>query len=1027
MKPDLIDHTLRGAPSALLLLLVGAMLSPAAVSGLHAQPVNASAATGTITGRIYNPATGEFVRNAEVAVAGTALTTFSGDGGTFTLAGVPAGEAVITVRYTGYTADPARVSVGPGATATVDITIVNSLAPRGAADTIRLAEFSVSAEREGNAKAIMEQRRNLNISTSVASDVFGDVAQGNVGEFLKYLPGVDIEYNSGIARSPILGGLDPQYVGVAIDGVKLASADAFVAYGNTENGTAGGQSRSVGFEAMVLSGIESIEISRTLSADMDADAPAGRINLKTKRAFDRKGRRITYQVGVGINSEDFTLERTSGFEDGKSRKVTPNTQFGYSETFLGDRLGVLFNFSQARNYSRADSILHTYHRAAPTAADPRPLVLTRISFGGGSSLISNLGGTLTLDYRFSPRFNVGLGVILNTYEDRFRQPVVLFNAATANTAAGTGRQTVSGDGLTSFRTNGGGSVEYSGGNQSKNTNTVTYTPQFEYTVGPLQVKGLLSYSRSKNDYESLERGFARTTVTNVLPADWRASRPSATAYQWTLEQLSGADWSDLANYRNPRLTNEGRSVFDELYNAQIDTRTRLGFGPATFLKFGGKVNEQRRESDNLVPYYLWAYNGPEGGPTGSWAFVKSPRRFELGSLGAPTAARLPAFPNNETIAQLIRDRPDLFTNVATAENYYQAFVQNRRDMRQFVTAAYGLGETQLGKVQLQGGLRWEETVTQSKEWDPRSAAEVGAAGFPVSATTRRATTIPGIQYQFLSKPRTTREGDYNNWFPSLSAKYNLSRAWAFQAGYNRAISRPPINALAGVWSVDDVNRIVNAPNPNLGPEVSDNVVARLAYYFEPVGSLTFQVAQNSITDFRVTEEFTATEFGYGNDPELSSYTFISTTNASNETVRFRSMEFGYNQALSFLPGILQGTNVNVAYTRLYSNGRRPGRVPHRASANISWAYQRYSLRVGAVWSDATPWTSVYGRWKPAETKIDLSGGYRLSPRANLFFQVRNITNQRLIVHEGWIEGEAGANYRTSNYGALWQFGVKGEF
>jgi len=40
-----------------------------------------SAATGTLSGRVFNPATGEFVRNAEVRVAGTDRLTYTGKGG----------------------------------------------------------------------------------------------------------------------------------------------------------------------------------------------------------------------------------------------------------------------------------------------------------------------------------------------------------------------------------------------------------------------------------------------------------------------------------------------------------------------------------------------------------------------------------------------------------------------------------------------------------------------------------------------------------------------------------------------------------------------------------------------------------------------------------------------------------------------------------------------------------------------------------------------------------------------------------
>ena len=90
---------------------------------------------------------------------------------------------------------------------------------------VQLQAFTVSSEREGNAKAIMSQRRSMSITTSVASDIFGDVTDGNVGEFLKYLPGVDLDYVESEARGPRLGGMDSQYVGVTFDGIRSASAD----------------------------------------------------------------------------------------------------------------------------------------------------------------------------------------------------------------------------------------------------------------------------------------------------------------------------------------------------------------------------------------------------------------------------------------------------------------------------------------------------------------------------------------------------------------------------------------------------------------------------------------------------------------------------------------------------------------------------------------------------------------------------------------------------------------------------------
>lgn len=80
-EPDLTamprPHHLTGLPAsrpAFALLL-------ALFTWLAATAVAQSAATGTLSGRVFNPATGEFVSNAEVRVAGTDRLTYTGVGG----------------------------------------------------------------------------------------------------------------------------------------------------------------------------------------------------------------------------------------------------------------------------------------------------------------------------------------------------------------------------------------------------------------------------------------------------------------------------------------------------------------------------------------------------------------------------------------------------------------------------------------------------------------------------------------------------------------------------------------------------------------------------------------------------------------------------------------------------------------------------------------------------------------------------------------------------------------------------------
>jgi len=140
-------------------------------------------ATGSVQGRVFNPVSKEYVGNAQIRLDGTSKITYSESDGSFSFADVPAGPAAISVSYSGYVTVNDSFTVTAGMPAVREINLVSTAAtPPVAKDgVIQLAAFSVASEREGNSKAIMAQRRNMNITTSVSSDIFGDVADGNVG------------------------------------------------------------------------------------------------------------------------------------------------------------------------------------------------------------------------------------------------------------------------------------------------------------------------------------------------------------------------------------------------------------------------------------------------------------------------------------------------------------------------------------------------------------------------------------------------------------------------------------------------------------------------------------------------------------------------------------------------------------------------------------------------------------------------------------------------------------------------------
>jgi TonB-dependent receptor len=395
-----------------------------------------ASATGTLAGRVLNLTTRDYVSAAEVRVQGTNLVANTESDGSYRLPGVPAGLALVTVTYTGSTTERASIQVEPGRTATLDFELKSATfgAPGAQdADILKLGAFVVSTEREGNAKAIMEQRNSMNLTNSVSSDFFGDVAEGNVGEFLKNMPGVDIEYVGPDSRGPRLRGLDPQYIGVSVDGFKMASGDA--------SQGAGAGARSFSFDQVSVNSIDRIEVNYTSSADQDANAPAGTINLKTKRAFERKGRRIGWQVNVMANADNLDLRRSYGPADKKTYKYRPGGILEYSDQFFKNRLGVVLNLSESNQYALQWRMNYTYNTVA-TAADPRPRVITGVAFLQQPKFSERFTPTITLDFKATDHLVLSLSAMYNYYD-------TVFDGRTANFTAGN-RAAVTGDGLTSF-------------------------------------------------------------------------------------------------------------------------------------------------------------------------------------------------------------------------------------------------------------------------------------------------------------------------------------------------------------------------------------------------------------------------------------------------------------------------------------------------------------------------------------------------------------------------------------------------
>jgi iron complex outermembrane recepter protein len=797
--------------------------------------------------------------------------------------------------------------------------------------------------------------------------------------------------------------------------VSLASADA--------NSGAAGNARAFSFEQVSLSSMESIEVSKTISADVDANAPAGTINLKTKRAFDVAGRRVSAQVNLTAFSARFNLDDSYGPDDRQSRKIHPGGIFDYSDVFFNKRLGVRLNISESMAYSANARTTITYNSAA-TATDPRPVVPTTLAFLHAPRTNRRSTVNLTADFKATSRLVLSLGLLYNYADLNNPQRALTFGTGARNTVLGD-------DPVISFTTSATNAVVTSNPAAIvKLGQTLTAVPKFEYRVGNLIVEGKFAGSNSISWYDPRgRRGSIRDAGSpNLTGITYTAQRSSYRSADWKIVQTGGPDIDDGANFTNPVFTiDDGRYALTDVYSGEIIGTLRTNKFLPVVWKAGVKRRYEIREFRLDTESLRYSLNNA---PTrGAWAGYNSPFDFDMGATNTDSSLRSITggtvwMPDLVRMGTLFRENPNDFTHSMTATNYYNAFIANRRNYEETIDAGFVMASTTIGKLLVRAGLRREETSTDALQFDPRSPAELAAAGFAESAG--QATTIPGLEYQYLSKPRVHHEGGYHNMFPSASVKYKISQNFDAQVGFSSTIRRPTFRDVVGVWSINDDNLTVTAPNTSLKPETSKNIAARIAYYFEPVGILAANVYQNNVKGLFITNRLTAQEYGYQGDLDLSNYEFITTTASAND-VTVRGMELEYSQSLSFLPAPFKGLNVRASYTRSYASIPKANMVPHSINGGLSYAYRGFNIYSTMTWRDNYP-TTVTGnpRFYRHRTNLDIGGGYRLTSKISFFFAARNLFNAPYLIME-----QVGANAPVVQFyevnGTNWTFGIKSVF
>ncbi|MBI5380669.1 MAG: TonB-dependent receptor [Opitutae bacterium] len=928
-----------------------------------------TSATGRISGLVTNQATGDLLPGAIVQIADSALSTTTDRSGMYSL-NLPGGTHTLVVSFTGLDTARTTVTVEAGKTLVKDFAL-NS-------EVYQMEAFVTKGTREGNALAIQLQRQAPNAKTVAATDTFGNPA-ANPGEMLQRLPGITADITGAEVRTVYIRGMAPTFSNLMVDGDKVA----------VSAGSSG--TRDYQIEQMGTANIESIELIKAPTPDMDASAVAGYVNLIPKRAFDLPGRQITATAGT------MWKVRKSGVQ-GPFKDDADNIDllaFTYSDVFSvnGGRnnLGVSFNLMRRVGATLQDEVGGFFTGGASAFvfnANPANTLQSTVGTGDiGYAAVSHNAG-LSVDYKLSSDTVLFARLAFNSndqYQEYIREQIV----ATNN--------------INSFET--GSTYAYQAVKPVARATIISsifpkFSRNYQFSTGAEQK---LFHGDGKLTFRT-NFSFANINYPNYVDA--RAVTPAATSTApgigYTLDrrgrdswlpaftQTAGPSISDSASYTPSVYFHQTQQSPNQLFGTRLDYQHNFDAGVPVFIKVGVKYDSDTREPKRDQDNFTWSPTAP----TGVTPYVGYRYAQAQGKYGPFPFLQLPGTGKPGDILKAPAN-----SWIKTPTDAYNDIVQSRTPdakLTEKIQAAYVSGNMQLGKLRVLGGLRVERTETSITSWD-RATNSSNSLSTSLSLDENRARALASF------KGIGTRQSKYRNVFPGIHFVYEPVSKLLIRASYNKSIARPPVANLLPNYVVNLDAGTISGGNPNLKPFKSDNFEFSVQKYFEPVGLFEIALFQKSITDyFRTIATAVGTGPDNGFDGQYSGFTVNMPLNTGN--ARIRGIDASYQQQFSFLPGALRGLGMQASFTYQQAEGNFGTTTFQRQlanfsprSGNLSIFYRRGGLDArilanyrGKTYVSGSGLSSLY---RKERVLLDLKLQYTINRTYQLFLDVTNLMDE----------------------------------
>jgi len=908
---------------------------------------------GTIRGRIID-ASKQTLPGASIYIENLRTGVTSDVNGYYTFSNLNPGTYTIKISYVGYSPVEMKITIPAGKTLEKDVVLNEGL---------ELQEVVVGGAFQGQRRAINSQKNSLGITNVVSADQVGKFPDSNIGDALKRISGINVQYDQGEARFGQVRGTSADLSSVTINGNRIPSAE--------------GDTRNVQLDLIPADMIQTIEVNKVVTPDMDGDAIGGSINLVTKNSPYK--RTITATAGSGYNWI--------------SEKAQLNLGFTYGDRFFNDKLGIMLSASYQNAPSGSDDVEFVWDTDSKgticlTDYQIRQYYVTRERQSYSAAFDWDINANHKLFFK-------GIFNNRNDWENRYRLTLKDLNkdvnkkkeGAVADNKASVRLQTKAGS-----PNNRNARLE--------RQRTMDFTLGGEHLFGKLSMDWNASYARASEErpnerylgYELKKQNF------DIDLSDIR--RPYASAQAGSTLILNN-------DFSLQELTEQQEDIVEKDLKFSMNFKLPLVKGfYSNQLRFGAKVVDKSKDKD--LEFY--DYEPVDEKAFNSNSFSNTNEQNRNGYMPGEKY-KAGTFISKEYVGGLDLNNSSLFNKTENLEE-----LAGEYKARETVTAGYLRFDQNFGKkLSAMVGLRLENThlkyngrkLTLNDDGDPESL-----------------TVTPDVKDSYL------------NILPSVLLKYNVNEDFKIRGSFTETLSRPKYSALIPNVNINNKDSELTLGNPELKPTTSFNFDLSADYYFKSVGLVSIGIYYKDINDFIVTQTVRGYEYEGNSYDKFMQPRNAGDANLLGVEVGYQR-DFGFIAPTLKCVGFY-GTytythskvnNFNFTGRENEKDLKLPGSPEH--TANASLYFEKGGLNVRLSYNFASDFidemgeSAFYDRYYDKVNYMDVNASYTFGKklRTTFYAEANNLLNQPLRYYQGISE----RTMQSEHYGVKVNAGVKINF